>query len=299
MNIRQLEIFVQVAAAGSVTQAADQLFISQPAVSKALRELETAIGTPLFDRIDNRLHLNPAGQAFCIRAKRLLAEYQALANFGREAAQALPLRVGTSLTLGQISLPAAITRFKAQYPHTPLTLYAENVQQIKDRLIRGDIDVAFIEGFASSRSFHAEPISDYPLLIVGRPGLIQGPLTVDQLAVVPFLLREKGSTLRDRFADAVHRLGADVVPILQSSSTAVLINAAVAGLGLTILPVPFAQPYVQAGTLAVYELPGVAMKTVNYAITLRDAAVSPAQRAMVACFLDAESENQRKLTPGK
>lgn len=82
MNIRQLEIFTTVAATGSMTRAAQQLFLSQPAISKAIRELEQSIGVRLFDRIDNRLALNSAGRQFRIRVTQLLTEFNELAQYG-------------------------------------------------------------------------------------------------------------------------------------------------------------------------------------------------------------------------
>lgn len=288
MNIRQLEIFTAVAETGSITKTAEQLYLSQPAISKTIRELETDIGVPLFDRIDNRLHLNPAGRAFRIRATRLLTEFHDLTSFG-EQTQALPLRVGTSMTIGQLSLPAAVTEFRKLYPDTPLKIYSENVQRIKARLLNGDVDVAFLEGFASSQSFTALPISEYPLLAVGAPHLTPtAQLTRAEMLQVPFLLRELGSTLRDHFDETMHHIGIDIEPMLQSTSTAVLINAAKAGLGLTILPSPFAQPYLTAGTLQRYELPGQEMRTVNYAITLKGSAVNAVQQALVDCFKKAQ-----------
>ncbi|MCI1911963.1 MAG: LysR family transcriptional regulator [Schleiferilactobacillus harbinensis] len=286
MNIRQLEIFTAVAETGSITKTAEQMYLSQPAISKTIRELETDIGVPLFDRIDNRLHLNSAGRAFRIRATRLLTEFHELASFGRTQTQALPLRVGTSMTIGQISLPAAVTRFRQLYPDTPLKIYSENVQRIKARLLDGDVDVAFLEGFESSQSFTATPISEYPLLAVGAPQLAPtNQLTKKELLTVPFLLREKGSTLRDHFDEQMHQMEIDIEPMLQSTSTAVLINAAKAGLGLTIIPAPFAEPYLTEGTLQRYELPGQEIRTINYAITLKGSAVSTVQQALVDCFM--------------
>lgn len=86
MNIRQLEIFNAVADCESMTQAASELFVSQPAICKAIRELEADLQLKLFDRIDNRLRLNADGVAFRIKSWQVLADYQALADFGQNQA---------------------------------------------------------------------------------------------------------------------------------------------------------------------------------------------------------------------
>ncbi|WP_125766749.1 LysR family transcriptional regulator [Lapidilactobacillus wuchangensis] len=286
MNIRQLEIFTTVAATGSMTKAAQQLFLSQPAISKTIRELEQSIGVSLFDRIDNRLSLNNAGRQFRIRATRLLTEFNELAQYGHsDQAQRIPLRLGTSLTIGQELLPTALKHFRQQHPQTPLTCYAENVQQIKNRLLSGEIDLALIEGYEASQSFQAEPLSQYELLIVAAPDFLPTTrLTKQQLLTVPFLLREPGSTLRDIFGMATRQLGVEVVPMLESVNTQVLIQAALAGLGVTILPTPLAQPYLQAGQLVRLILPGQHLTTTNYVVTLKNSPLRELQQELVDCF---------------
>ncbi|WP_262316372.1 LysR family transcriptional regulator [Lacticaseibacillus parakribbianus] len=271
MNIRQLEIFVAVADSRSMTRAASRLYISQPAVSNAIRDLESSLGLQLFDRVDNRLRLNPVGVAFRAKATQLLKDHAALAAFGQTLVPQLPMRIGTSLTLGQVTLPGVMAAFRQAHPALELRLYAENVAAIKRRLMVGDIDVAFIEGNVSSGAYRATRLSATALLLVAAPGLqAPGRLSVRDLAATPFLLREPGSTLRDVFDERVHRLGQDVVPLLESTNTAVLQAAAVAGLGATVLPAPLAQPALAAGELVALRLPhGLTMATQNYAVTLR------------------------------
>ena len=288
MNIRQLEIFNTVADCESMTQAASELFVSQPAISKAIRELEADIQLKLFDRIDNRLRLNADGVAFRIKARQLLADYQALADFGQDQAQRLPLRVGCSLTLAQASLPQAVQQFSQEYPTVQLRLFAENVAQIKSRLLHGDLDVAFVEGQVDRESFQAIPLSSYPLTVVAKSGFVQvNELTRTQLQTLPWLLREKGSTLSDTLMMTLKSLDIAIHPVLESVNTTVLVNAAIAGLGLTVLPMVLAQPYLQSGQLMALSLPqGMQMKTDNFAITLKDHNHAEIIDGMIRCFQD-------------
>lgn len=286
MNIRQLEIFNAVADCESMTQAASELFVSQPAISKAIRELEADLHLKLFDRIDNRLRLNADGVAFRIKARQLLADYQALADFGQNQSQRLPLRVGCSLTLAQASLPQAVRQFSQQYPTVQLRLFAENVAQIKARLLHGDLDVAFVEGQVDRGSFQATPLSSYSLMVVAKPGFVRADeLTRSQIQTLPWLLREKGSTLCDTLMMALRSLDITVNPFLESVNTTVLVNAAIAGLGLTVLPRVLARPYLQSGQLVALALPrGMQMRTDNFAITLKDHNHAEIIDAMIGCF---------------
>ncbi len=272
MNIRQLEIFLAVCETMSVTETSKRLYLSQPAISKTIRELEADIGILLFDRINGKLHLNEAGKVFRIKADQLMEDFEALKNFDSRSSGKIPLRLGISLTIAMNSLPYAVEQFKIKYPETPLKIYSENVQQVQQRLLNGEIDIAFIEGFESNQGFNTEILSEYSLFLVcSSHSKFAGKEKInrDDLLSLPFLLREKGSTLRDCFDELTHELKADISPVLESINTEVLIKAAQAGMGITVLPEPLAIQYLNDGIFKRLYIDGCKMSTVNYVITLK------------------------------
>ncbi len=272
MNIRQLEIFLAVCETMSVTETSKRLYLSQPAISKTIRELEADIGILLFDRINGKLHLNEAGKVFRIKADQLMEDFEALKNFDSRSSGKIPLRLGISLTIAMNSLPYAVEQFKIKYPETPLKIYSENVQQVQQRLMNGEIDIAFIEGFESNQGFNTEILSEYSLFLVcSSHSKFAGKEKInrDDLLSLPFLLREKGSTLRDCFDELTHELKADISPVLESINTEVLIKAAQAGMGITVLPEPLAVQYLNNGIFKRLYIDGCKMSTVNYVITLK------------------------------
>ena len=272
MNIRQLEIFLAVCETMSVTETSKRLYLSQPAISKAIRELEADIGILLFDRINGKLHLNEVGKVFRIKADQLMEDFEALKNFDRRSSGKIPLRLGISLTIAMNSLPYAVEQFKIKYPETPLKIYSENVQQVQQRLMNGEIDIAFIEGFESNQGFNTEILSEYPLFLVcSSHSKFAGKEKInrDDMLSLPFLLREKGSTLRDCFDELTHELKADISPVLESINTEVLIKAAQAGMGITVLPEPLAVQYLNNGIFKRLYIDGCKISTVNYVITLK------------------------------
>ena len=272
MNIRQLEIFLAVCETMSVTETSKRLYLSQPAISKTIRELEADIGILLFDRINGKLHLNEAGKVFRIKADQLMEDFEALKNFDSRSSGKIPLRLGISLTIAMNSLPYAVEQFKIKYPETPLKIYSENVQQVQQRLMNGEIDIAFIEGFESNQGFNTEILSEYSLFLVcSSHSKFAGKEKInrDDLLSLPFLLREKGSTLRDCFDELTHKLKADISPVLESINTEVLIKAAQAGMGITVLPEPLAIQYLNDGIFKRLYIDGCKMSTVNYVITLK------------------------------
>lgn len=300
MNIRQLEIFLAVCETISITEAARQLHLSQPAISKAIRELETDIGLLFFDRINGKLHLNEEGKAFRIKADQLLKDFKALEAFGKHSGREVPLRIGTSLTIAMNSLPYAAGQFKTKYPETPLKIYSENVQQIQRRLLSGGIDIAFIEGFESNQGFEAELLSEYPLFLVCAAS-VERELTSgkkinrEDLLKLPFLLREKGSTLRDCFDELTHKLKLDIAPVLESINTEVLISAAKAGMGITVLPGPLAINYLEEKVFKCLHIEDYSMSTVNYAVTLKGKVKNKRHKDIIEYFKQGEKHQEDLL----
>ncbi|QIK70565.1 LysR family transcriptional regulator [Erysipelothrix sp. HDW6C] len=293
MNMRQLEIFLAVSESLSITKTAQMLYLSQPAISKTIRELEEAIGIQLFDRINNKLSLNESGRVFRIKAMQLMADYVALENFKSTGVESVPLRIGVSLTIAANSLDPAITSFRKKYADTPLKIYCENVKQIQERLNSGEIDIAFTEGFESNVSYYQEVLSQYKLYIVGKPKMIQELQTLplrEFLLNTPFLLREKGSTLRDCFDEATHQIGIEVVPFIESINTEVLTQSVQSGLGVTVLPEPFVKPLLESGVLNRIEVGNLSMKTVNYAVMMAGKTISEVHREMIDCFKFSEQK---------
>lgn len=293
MNIRQLEIFLAVCETMSITEAAKQLYLSQPAISKTIRELETSIGVLFFDRINGKLYLNEEGKAFRIKANQLIRDFNALENFKKYNGEEVPLRIGTSLTIAMNSLPYAVEQFKINYPKTPLKIYSENVQQVQRRLLNGEIDVAFIEGFESNQGFSTELLSEYSLFLVcsSRNDFVRKEkINREDLLKLPFLLREKGSTLRDCFDGLAHELKVDISPVLESINTEVLIRATKGGMGITVLPEPLAIQYLNEGVFVRLHIEGHKMSTVNYAVTLKGKAKNKRHIDIIDCFKKAEMQ---------
>ena len=291
MNIRQLEIFLAVCETMSITEASKRLYLSQPAISKTIKELETDIGILLFDRISGKLYLNEEGKVFQIKADQLIRDFDALEKFNKYIGEEVPLKIGTSLTIALNSLPYAVEQFKAKYPRTPLKIFSENVQQIQRRLLNREIDLAFTEGLESNQGLDAELLSEYELFLVcstQNKFITKEKMERDDLIKLPFLLREKGSTLRDRFDELTHKLMVDISPVLESINTEVLIRATKAGMGITVLPEPFAIPYFNEGIFSRLYIEDYKMSTVNYAVTLKGKIKNERHSDMIEYFKRAE-----------
>ena len=217
MTIRHMKIFVSVYQAQSITRAAEQLHMTQPAVSRAIQELEHYYGVCLFERIGRRICSTES-------AARLYAQ---------------ALHVGATITLGNFLLPELAARFQQRHPHLQLRAVVSNGAQLSQHLLENTIDLALIEGSILLPQLVSEPFSgDHLQLILppGHPLSERKSLSLEELAEEPFLLRERGSAGRE-FLDhvfAAHQL--PLTPLWESASTQAIIKAVGAGLGVSFLP---------------------------------------------------------------
>lgn len=212
MDDFRLRVFLAAARTLSFTRAAEELFISQPAVSKHVSALETAYGVTLFNRRGSRLCLTAAGEVLLGCAERLEAEYRHLQYAMSRCTERLEgeLRLGASTTVAQYLLPPILARFTARYPHLDVTLASGNSDQIEQALERGTVDLGIVESFSHRHGLFYDPFTEDELVLVARPDGAYGRLesvTPEQLCTLPLVMREGGSGTLEVTAAALARAG--------------------------------------------------------------------------------------------
>jgi DNA-binding transcriptional LysR family regulator len=233
LNLRQLEVFVATARAGSTRGAAIRVARSQSAASASLAELETALATPLFDRIGRRLVLNENGRALLPGAIALLDQAAELQGLFATAHPA-PLRVAASLTIGEYLLPEFIARWKTAHSDSPVQLAIGNTSKVIQAVVDLEVDVGFIEGPQTHPELTVQRWLEDELIIVAAPDhpLAARTATNRQLTEATWILREPASGTRQA-ADAwlLTHLGALQVQY-ELGSTEAIKRLAAAGAGL-------------------------------------------------------------------
>ena len=196
----RLRVFEAAARHLSFTKAAEELCVTQPAVTKHVHELERTHEQRLFERRGNRLALTAAGQVMAAHAEQSLALEQRLSEqlltLRHEAGG--HLRLGASSTLTQYVLPGLLPGFQARYPHVALTLLNGNSEQIAEALLRGQVDLGFVEGRTRSLDLHYELLVEDELVVVrgAVPGRPAAALSLPEVLAHPLVLRERGSGTR-------------------------------------------------------------------------------------------------------
>lgn len=236
MTIRHLEIFVQVYREKSITRAAEKLYMTQPAVSVAIRELEKQYDVALFERLGRRLYVTGAGEALYARAVQMLEEFHGLEQ-GLERKTAL--RVGSSVTLGNFLLPRVAAEWQIRHPESPLQVTVANGGRLQQMLRDNLLDVAVIEGAVNGAELETRPFRQDRLVLVlpqEHPLAVLEHITLAQVLEYPLLVREEGSAGRRCLEQVLARWGLQADRRWESIDTQALLQAVAQGLGVAFLP---------------------------------------------------------------
>ena len=197
MSNFRLQVFRQVAWSLSFTKAARELSISQPAVTKHIRELESQYGTRLFDRIGSRIALTPAGKVLLEHCHTILTDYDRLEHAMHllEDRQVGSLRIGASLTIAQYILPQFLAQFGQRYPEIGLDLQMHNSGEIEALLQERKIDIGLVEGPSREPDLKYTPFLRDEIVAVVRNGVDRYPdsISAEALTEIPLVLRERTS----------------------------------------------------------------------------------------------------------
>ena len=281
MNLRQLEVFRAVCEQGGFTRAAQSLYMTQPAVSHVIAELEKEAGCPLFDRISRRIYLTEAGRIFLEKARQILELHEELsAGFPALTGQA-PLRIGSGITIANFHLPTILRRCRRLDGFPSVRVTVDQAGRIEEALLNSELNVALIEGVVRHPHLIRQPFSSYDMAAFCAPShplATRSPLSLDDLLTAELLLREPGSAIRDAFDSALLLRDRCAEPAWTSVNSPALAAAAREGLGVAVLPACLTEADVAAGRLVRLEVEGLTLRNQNQLVVHRDKTITPPLR---------------------
>jgi DNA-binding transcriptional LysR family regulator len=246
MELRHLRYFLAVAEALSFRGAAGQLRVSQPALSKQIRDLEEELGARLLDRTTARVRLTDAGAVLLEESRRLLADANRLAGLVREAArgQRGTLAIGNVGSVSAGFLPASLTAFHLKYPEVEVTLAEMRFREQRAALAAGRIQIGIIGGSAppEDREFECVQVlrSPFRVFVARRSGLARrAKISIEELAREP-LLAVTGDPGPDEHSERVKNVfvvrGVKPPAIKKVDSLESLLALVAANQGVSVLP---------------------------------------------------------------
>lgn len=203
----KLQIFKVVAKHLSFTKAAEQLFISQPAISKSIKKLEEEYKTTFFTRKRNSIELTQEGKAFLLYTNRILAIFSEMDEQFLHKKDVFPevINLGVSTTLSNYIIPKIIAKFREQYPKIKFNIISDNSEHIEDFILNEELDFGITEGSVSNPKLHFDKfIKDEIVLVTNVHNQLfkKGSIDIQTLQEIPIIEREKGSGTKeiiDRF----------------------------------------------------------------------------------------------------
>ncbi|MFI6825219.1 LysR family transcriptional regulator [Micromonospora sp. NPDC050187] len=304
MQFHQLRYFVAVAELRHFTQAAELVGITQPSLSKQVHALETALGTPLFERVRGNIALTAAGEVLLPSAKRILADVE---TAQREVQELVGLRrgrvrLGATPSLVTSLAPPVLARFRDAYPTVDLRVEESGSQDLVRDLLRGDLDLALIimPGQGTDPGLRAEPILRESLVVASLdplPAAASGELRIADLRDQPLVMFRQGYDIRDATLDACRAAGFEPSFAVEGGEMDAVLSFVEAGLGVALVPgiVVARRPRIRVTPLAP---PGV-RRTIAVA-RRRDAVPTHAGRELRRILLDhiRDAAGRGNLPPG-
>jgi DNA-binding transcriptional LysR family regulator len=288
MNLHLLRIFKEVAERRSFTQAANALRISQPAVSKGVKEFEAQLGSPLLERGAGGVRPTALGQLILSNAQPLFAAEKATEEVLRAISglEAGSLAIGASTTVAVYFLPPHIGEFHQKFPQVDIELRSANTRNVAQLLKQRDIDIAIVEGPVSDPEFVVKAWQTDELIpVVGRMHRFASstrPLRLSQLEGELLVLREPGSGTREVVMEALSAAGISPRRTMEVNSTEAVKRLVASGVGMALVSSAAAQDLLRLGQLKQIRFQGFAVQRWLSRLAIKNRQQTAAGRAFDA-----------------
>ncbi|WP_018930649.1 LysR family transcriptional regulator [Gracilibacillus lacisalsi] len=288
MNITTLQMFCLVVDVGSISQAAKLSYVSQPAVTKQIHQLETTYNTLLFDRKDGRLTLTENGKILYPFAKSIVEDFKrskdAIEVNNKNYHESL--KVGASLTIGEYLLPGFLGKFNKKKPNINISLLVENTPRVLEALSNGIIDLALVEGIITDKNLQVESIAEDELILIHSPDHAwkdRESISLQELVNEKMLWREPTSGTRLIIENFLREY--DILDSIESymdlGSTQAIKSAVEANLGISIVSSLTVKRELELGLLCETKIKDVAFKRNLWLVTRKQRFSKNSARAFV------------------
>lgn len=238
ITARHLRVFYEVCLHMNMTKASKELFVSQPAVSKTIHDIEREYGKKLFERWNKALYLTPDGAALFEYSRQVVNLLDTIDKSMQAREVRDIIRVGASITIGTSILSDIVSGFCALNKSVSIEAEVDNTPLIEEHLLQGALDIAFVEGRIASPQIKSEIVGETEIvLVVNRqhPLYEKDRISLSDLEGMDFIVREKGSRTREKFAMEMEEHNIRWNSAWSCHNTQAIKNAADAGLGIGVL----------------------------------------------------------------
>lgn len=259
---QSLLVFVTVAEKENFTRAAEELHMTQPAVSQYIQTFERMVGTKLLERNNKYVRLNKAGEIVYHHAKEILGLYTRMQclvdDLMHTASGNLP--IGASSTYGEYVLPHIIAHLREQYPLIKPTITIGNTKEIAELVASHQLDIGIVEGNFKHEKLHIEPIAEDLMFIIisaNHRFANRKEIQISELSKETWIVREEGSGTREATEKMFDKFQFHPHNIMEFGSTQIIKESVKEGLGITLLSHWAVRKEISLGTLKMLKINGL------------------------------------------
>lgn len=287
VTLRQLQVFEAIARLGNFTQAADELFLTQPTASMQVKKLSEAIGMPLFEQVGRQVHLTEAGRELQETCREI---FGSLSRLELRVSDLRGLKRGrlalAVVTTAKYFAPHVLGHFKQRYPGMQISLKVSNRERILERLVANEDDL-YIMGQKPEEGLELEaiPIAPNPLVVMAPPNhplVGKRRIPLETIAEEPFIAREPGSGVREATRRLFDTKGLRPNIIMELSSNEAIKHTVASGLGISVLSLHSLTLDSPNGAVAILDVAGFPIQRQWYAVYPKGKKLS----VSVQAFLD-------------
>jgi DNA-binding transcriptional LysR family regulator len=290
LTLQQLKLFEAVSRNGSFTRAAEELHLTQPAVSIQIKRLEEQVGLPLFEQVGKKIFPTAAGKALYQASNDILERVSQLKDTVADLQGSIkgPLQLSV-VTTSKYFMPHLLGAFLQQYPEVEPKLRFTNRATVMQRLQDNLDDFVVMGQIPANPALEAYPFLENILVAVAHPNhplLQKSNITLEELAQQRFLVREQGSGTRMVLERQLEKHGLTIDPYMELGSSEAIKQAVMAGLGIAVLSLHSLTLERKAGLLTVLNVEGFPLKRRWYAVHLKGKKLSLVARTFLDFILN-------------
>lgn len=255
MTIRHLKIFIAVAETGSMSAAANRLYLTQPTVSQTIRDLEDHYQVQLFERLHKKLFITQEGRQLLNLARMTVSDFDNLEISMRRFQERMPLRIGSSLTVGTCLMSSVISDLEEEHPEMELYSFVSNTAEIEQKLLRRELDLAVVEGIIESPELTCIPIVEDSLVLVcgkNHEFYQKEVIYASELEGRRFAIREKGSGTRKLFEQYLSARNIHIQSVWEANCPRTIMNAVIHNNALAVISQRLVRHECMHGTVKIF-----------------------------------------------
>lgn len=290
-TLNQLRIYLKITQTLSITKSAEQLNLTQPAISIQLKNFQQQFDYPLIEVIHKKIHVTELGKEIAQAAESIINEIDNInyrsQNFKNKLAGHLKIAI---VSTGKYIMPYFLANFLKKNTSVDLTMDVTNKSKVISSLLQNEIDFALVSILPENIHVNKFDLIENELFLVGNKSSEHSNNIIKQLEDLPFIFREEGSGTRQVMEKFIQKNKIKIKKKIELTSNEAVKQAIIAGLGYSIMPLIGIRNEIESGLLRIIPIKGLPIKTTWRLIWLKEKRLSPIAESYLE-FLNKEKQN--------